>query len=143
MKIQVLLVDDEKDFLEALADRLESKGLGVVTALSGEEALERLREAPADVVVLDLLMPGMDGIGTLQAMKRLKPLVEVILLSGNASVENAVEGMKLGAYDFIMKPAETRELLKKIALAYQRKAEQEDRIRHAEIQRILLHRGRG
>jgi two-component system response regulator CpxR len=140
MRIRVLLVDDEREFIDLLAERLESRGLGVFTAASGEEALEKIQQDDFDVVILDVLMPGMGGLATLQEIKRIRPVVEVIMLSGNATVETAVEGLKQGAIDFLLKPAEMTTLMEKIATAFQRKSEQEARIRNAEIQRILLTR---
>jgi DNA-binding NtrC family response regulator len=143
MKIRVLLVDDEKEFCDLLAERLEARDFEVVTAFSGVSALEWLQENETDVVVLDVLMPGMDGVATLKEIKHLKPILEVIMLTGNATVQTAVEGMKLGAYDYLMKPAETKDLVEKIVNAYKRKVEQENRIRQAEIERIMITRGWG
>jgi two-component system response regulator CpxR len=91
--------------------------------------------------VLDVLMPGKDGVATLKEIKQAKPILEVIMLTGHATVESAVEGMKIGAFDYLMKPTETKDLVEKIANAYKRKAEQENRIRQAEIERILLRKG--
>ena len=130
----VLLADDEIGFVETLTKRLRKRGVPVVTAHSGQETLENLvADSTIDVVVLDIKMPGMDGIATLKAIKRLHPLVEVILVTGHATVESAIEGMKLGAFDILMKPCETEELTVKIEKAHDRKAEQEDRIRTAKI----------
>ena len=140
-KARILLVDDEEQFVETLAERLQTRGLEVTTAFSGDEALVKLREKDVDVVVLDVLMPGKSGTDTLREIKRLKPLTEVIMLTGNATVETAIEGMKLGAYDYLMKPTETKDLVEKINVAYKRKAEHEDRIRQAEIDRIAKSRG--
>lgn len=137
MKIRVLLVDDEKDFIETLAQRLEARNLHVAAVSSGDEAVKRLEEEDFDVVVVDLLMPGKDGIETLRDLKRLKPLVEVILLTGHATVESAIRGMNMGAFYYLMKPTDIKRLLENIARAYQRKAEQEERIRQAEIERLL------
>ena len=141
MKIRVLLVDDEEEFVETLAQRLEVRDFDVATALSGADALERLEEREIDVVVLDLQMPGVDGIQVLQEIKDKKPLIEVIMLTGHATVETAIEGMKLGAFDFLTKPAETEELLEKITRAFGRKSEQDERIRTAEIDQIVKRRG--
>jgi DNA-binding NtrC family response regulator len=137
MKIRVLLVDDEEEFVETLAQRLEVRDLDVTTALSGADALERLDHGEIDVVVLDLQMPGVDGIQVLRKIKEQKPLIEVIMLTGHATVETAIEGMKLGAFDFLIKPTETEELLGKIAQAFSRKSEQDQRIREAEIDQIM------
>jgi DNA-binding NtrC family response regulator len=141
MQITVLLVDDEKDFVEMLSQRLVARGLSVLTAPDGVEALVQVRENNPDVVVLDVLMPGKGGIEVLQKIKQERPLVEVILLTGHGTVEAAVAGMRAGAYDYILKPAEMKDLVGKIISAYKRKAEQEERIRSAEIQKIMLTRG--
>ena len=141
MKIKVLLVDDEREFVDALADRLEVRDFEVAKAFNGDEALERVGSTDVDVVVLDVLMPGKDGVTTLHEIKKAKPLVEVIMLTGNATVETAIEGLKSGAYDYLMKPTETKDLVEKIALAYKRKADQESRIRQAHIENIMLRRG--
>jgi len=143
MKIKVLLVDDEKEFVEVLGERLETRDFDVSMAFSGDEALQAVSGQDVDVVVLDVLMPGKDGIETLREIKELKPILEVIMLTGNATVESAVEGLKLGAFDYLMKPTETKELVAKIVKAYKRKAEQEERIRNAEIERIMLTKGWG
>lgn len=137
MKIRVLLVDDEKDFIETLAQRLEARNLHVAAVSSGDEAVKRLEEEDFDVVVVDLLMPGKDGIETMRELKRVKPLVEVILLTGHATVETAVTGMQLGAFYYLMKPTDIKRLLENIARAFQRKSEHEERIRQAEIERLL------
>jgi len=118
MHIKVLLVDDEKDFIETLAQRLEVREFDVKTALDGDEALGVIRESDVDVVILDVLMPGKDGIQTLKEIKDLKPLINVIMLTGNATVDTAIQGMRLGAYDYLMKPAETEVLVEKIMSAY-------------------------
>ena len=141
MKINVLLVDDQKEFTDVLAERLATRNLEVFKASSGDEALARIRAQAIDVVILDVLMPGKDGITTLREIKQLRPLTEVIMLTGHTTVATAVEGMKLGAYDYLMKPAETKDLAQKIFKAYKRKLEQEERIRKAEIERIALRRG--
>ena len=141
MRIRVLLVDDEEDFVETLAQRLEVRDFEVATALSGAEALERLEEREIDVVVLDLQMPGVDGIQVLRQIKERKPLIEVIMLTGHATVQTAIDGMKLGAFDFLIKPTETEELLEKIARAFGRKSEQDRRIQEAEIDQIVKRRG--
>ncbi|MBU1389097.1 MAG: response regulator [Proteobacteria bacterium] len=136
---KVLIVDDEKDFVEMFSLRLENQGEKVSVAYSGESALKILSEKPIDVVILDIRMPGMDGISTLRQIKTLHPIVEVILLTGHGSTETAVEGMKLGAFDYLMKPADAEEIRIKIENARKRKDEQEERIRKAEV-RLLLRR---
>jgi len=141
MKIRVLLVDDEQEFVEVLAERLEVRDIVVTKAFSGDEALAGIKEKPVDVVILDVAMPGKDGVATLKEIKQFNPILEVIMLTGNATVDSAVEGMRLGAYDYLMKPTETKDLLEKIVKAYKRKTEQEERIRQAEIERIMQRRG--
>ncbi|MBI5248161.1 MAG: response regulator [Desulfomonile tiedjei] len=141
MDVKVLLVDDEQDFVESLGDRLESRGFKVSKCLSGDAGLARLREGPVDVVILDVLMPGKDGIQTLREIKQMNPLIEVIMLSGHSTIETAIEGLKLGAFDYLLKPSETTDLIGKILRAYARKSEQEERIRRAEIDKIIAARG--
>jgi DNA-binding NtrC family response regulator len=126
--IRVLLVDDEAEFLETLVKRLKKRRVDVQGVRSGEEALDLIRRQPVDVVVLDVKMPGMDGIQTLKAIKSMNPLVEVIMLTGHASVEVAIQGMELGAFDYLMKPMDIDELLYKVQDAYKKKALQEKRI---------------
>ena len=137
--VNVLIVDDEKDFVDMFSLRLKGQGQRVSTAASGQEALDVLDKQPVDVVVLDIRMPGMDGIDTLKEIKRRFPLVEVILLTGHGSTETAVDGMKLGAFDYLMKPADFDDIKIKLEKARKRKDEQEERIRKAEA-RLLLRR---
>ena len=141
MKIRVLLVDDEKDFVDALSQRLQIRDLDVTTCLSGDAALSLIRDRDFDVIVLDVLMPGKDGIETLKEINHVKPLVLVIMLTGHGTVETAIEGMKLGAYDYLMKPTDTDDLVAKIAKAHHLKTEHEERIRKAEIENIVKRRG--
>lgn len=141
MKISVLLVDDEKDFVESLAERLQLRDFNVATALSGDEALKLVEENDFDVIVLDVKMPGKDGVETLKEIKNIEQLSQVIMLTGHATVKTAIEGMKSGAFDYLMKPTDTDELIEMINNAYQLVAEQRDRIRQAEINNILKKRG--
>ena len=141
MTVRVLLVDDEQDFAEVLAERLETRGFSVQKAFSGDDAINLISNQDADVVVLDVLMPGRNGVEILREIKQLKPLTEVIMLTGHATVETAIEGMKLGAYDYLMKPTETEDLVAKIQKAYKLKSEHEERIRQAEIDKIVEARG--
>jgi DNA-binding NtrC family response regulator len=110
----VLLVDDEQDFVEALARRLQGRGVVVQTAADGPAALELAGAHRFDAVVLDLAMPKMDGIETLKRLRELNPDIQVIVLTGHATVQTCVEAMKLGAVDLLEKPAEFRELLARI-----------------------------
>jgi DNA-binding NtrC family response regulator len=124
-KVRVLLVDDEKDFLETLVKRLKKRNLDPVAASSGLEAIGIAKENSIDVVVLDVKMPDMDGIETLKELKRIRPSAEVIMLTGHADMEVAIQGMELGAFDYLMKPADIDELLYKIQDAYKRKAQRQ------------------
>lgn len=137
---RILLVDDEQDFVEILSMRLEEAGENVTAAYNGQECLDKLAQQEFDVVILDIKMPGMDGIHTLRKIKIMYPLVEVILLTGHGTTETAVEGMKLGAYDYLLKPADFEDLTTKLEGARKKKEEQEERIRKAEA-RLLLRRG--
>ena len=141
MEVSVLLVDDEKDFVETLAERLETRGFKVSKAFSGEECLETIRKDHIDVVLLDVLMPGKDGIETLREIKQTNPLIEIMMLTGHATIDTAIKGLKLGAYDYLNKPTETKDLVEKILRAYARKSEQEERIRRAQIDKIVATRG--
>jgi DNA-binding response OmpR family regulator len=141
MSVRILLVDDEEKFVEMLSQRLEARGFSVGTALSGDQAMATIRDRDYDVVILDVQMPGKSGIETLREIKELRPLTEVIMLTGNATTATAIEGMKIGAYDYLMKPAETEDLVKKINKANRRKTDQEERIRQAEVDRIIKARG--
>jgi len=122
----VLLVDDEAPFVDAMTRRLTKRNLKVFTASDGMEALETLRtQNTIDVVILDVKMPGMDGIDTLREIKKSYPLVEVIMLTGHATVESGIEGMKLGAFDYLMKPCDINQLMAKVADAKARKDQRE------------------
>lgn len=138
---RVLLVDDEIDFVEMLSLRLEEEGEDVTSACSGQECLDILKEKHIDVVILDILMPGMDGITTLKEIKNRFPLVEVIMLTGHGTTESAVEGMKLGAFDYLLKPAYFEDLTAKLEAARKRKDEQEERVRRAEAKLLLRKSG--
>jgi DNA-binding NtrC family response regulator len=139
--IDIVIVDDEEDFVEMLAKRLENEGHNVRTALSGERGLELLDETECDVVILDIRMPGMDGITALKAIKRDHPAVEVIMLTGHGTIDTAVEGLKSGAFDYVQKPANFDDMLAKLNAARDRKAEQEERLRRAEARALMRHSG--
>jgi DNA-binding NtrC family response regulator len=120
-KMRVMLVDDEERFLATTSKLLTRKGYEVVTAASGAEALRRLTELTVHVVVLDVKMPGMDGIAALREIKKLSPDVEVLLLTGHATVESAVEGLNAGASDYLVKPCNLDELIRKINDAFEKR----------------------
>lgn len=125
----LLLVDDEKPFIEILAQRLRQRGYAAAPVFSGAEALERLAtDDTVDVVVLDVKMPGLDGIETLQALKKRHPLVEVIMLTAHGTIATAIEAMKRGAFDYLTKPCELADLIAKADRAAARKKTRETRI---------------
>jgi DNA-binding NtrC family response regulator len=135
---RALVVDDEEDFLETLVNRMNKRKIDTTGVKSGEEALELMKGKLFDVVILDIKMPGgMDGIETLREMKKIQPLAEVLLLTGHASVETSIEGMKLGAFDYILKPVKLEELLEKLAEAFEKKDSHEQKIRSARIKELI------
>jgi DNA-binding NtrC family response regulator len=125
--LRVLVVDDEADFLETIVMRLQRRKIDATGVDGGKKALEIVENERFDVVVLDVLMPGLDGIETLKLLKKKKPFIEVIILTGHGSVESGLQGMQFGAFDYIMKPADLDELLEKIQQAYERKRIHEER----------------
>ena len=137
MKPRIMIVDDEESFAKTLAERLTIRDYDVTVSFNGNDALEKIKNLNFDVVILDVAMPEIDGIDALREIKKLKPLTEVIMLTGQATVETAIEGMKLGALDYLMKPCETEELAEKINKAYERKAAQDERIREARVKEII------
>jgi DNA-binding NtrC family response regulator len=127
--IHLLLVDDEQGFVEALARRLVSRGYQAAYVFSGEDALRFLDERKSiDVVLLDVKMPGMDGLETLRRIKAIQPLIETIMLTAHATVDTAVEAMRVGALDYLMKPCDISELTAKVEAAVRRKRERESKI---------------
>jgi DNA-binding NtrC family response regulator len=114
MDEKVLLVDDEGEFLDTLAERMRNRGMQVSTSMSAVDAIHKAVAEDFDVIILDLLMPGMDGIQALKALKERKPDLQVILLTGHATVQKGVEAMKLGAMDLLEKPADINQLTEKI-----------------------------
>ena len=137
-----MLVDDEVPFVETMTKRLEKRELNVITALSGKEALETLNtNRNVDVVILDVKMPGMDGIETLKEIKKAYPLIEVVMLTGHATVESAIEGMKQGAYDYLMKPCDIDQLMSKVEEATEKKRDHEEKIREAKVKEAMSMHG--
>ena len=121
MEEKVLLVDDEKDFLEVMAERMTARGIEVSTASSAAEAIRLAEKESFDAIIVDLMMPDMDGIEALKLLKKKKPETQVILLTGHATLEKGIEAMKLGAVDFLEKPADMNQLTKKIKKAHAHK----------------------
>ncbi|MBI9083129.1 MAG: response regulator [Desulfobacterales bacterium] len=146
-----LLVDDEKELIETIAQRLHQRGFGVDCAFSGMDALNRLEKGGAiDVVVLDVKMPDLDGIKLVEIIKEKHPLIEVVMMTGHATIDSAIEAMKFGAFDYLTKPCDLDDLIAKATKAIARKKEREaeilslrmkpyisDREREERIARIL------
>lgn len=141
MAEKVLLVDDEEQFLETLAERMRARGMEVTTATSAAEALKKVAEESYDAVILDLLMPEIDGIETLGIMKKKNPDIQVILLTGHATVEKGVEAMKLGAADFLEKPASVEVLTEKIKKASAKRMVLVEKHTEEKIKEILQGKG--
>lgn len=141
-KANILLVDDETAFLDAMKRRLSMRGFTIDTAESGMEAIEILedRHDSIEVVVLDVKMPGLDGIETLREVKRKYPMVEVVMLTGHATVDSAIEGMKLGAFDYLMKPADIDGFSDTVMAAADKRRQQEQKIVEARLRAITSRR---
>lgn len=138
---KVLLVDDEKAFVETMIKRLNKREVAIVPAHDGREALAILeKDSTIEVVILDIKMPVMDGMEALPEIKRRHPLVEVIMLTGHATVETGIEGMKLGAFDYLMKPCNTDELVVKVKDAAEKKRKHEEKIREARIRNLTMNK---
>ena len=135
----IMLVDDEVPFVETLAKRLATRNIETIKAFSAEEGLETLEtNQNLDVIILDIKMPGMDGIEMLKIIKKVSPLTEVIMLTGHATIELGIKGMKLGAYDFLTKPCDIEELVSKVEEAAKKKRAHEEKIKDAERKELLL-----
>jgi DNA-binding NtrC family response regulator len=137
--VQLLIVDDEERFLNTTKILMEKRGVATFTATNGMDALRVMDEHRIDVVILDVKMPGIDGVEVLRRTKQKHPLVEIIMLTGHASVESAVEGLKLGAFDYVKKPCDITDLITKINEAYDKKHVMEKKIRKAQIDKIIRH----
>jgi DNA-binding NtrC family response regulator len=138
---KVLLVDDEEAFVDTMIKRLNKREIQILPAYNGKKALEQLENhSDIEVVILDIKMPVMDGMEALVQIKRKYPLVEVIMLTGHATVETGIEGMKKGAFDYLMKPCNADELVEKVRLAANRKRKHEEKIMEARLRAITLRR---
>lgn len=137
IEASVLLVDDEKQFLDALSQRLETRGLKVNAVTSGEAAIEQAKDKHFDAIIVDLAMPGIDGIETLKRIKKDRPDLEIIMLTGRATVKSGIEAMKLGAEDFLEKPVDLKVLLEKIGKAKNKRMLVVEKSREEEIKNIL------
>jgi DNA-binding NtrC family response regulator len=141
MTTKVLLVDDELDFLDVMRERLANRGMEVSTSASAVEALAQLETEHFDAVILDLKMPGMDGLEALNRIKEKRPEIQVILLTGHATVEKGVEAIKAGALDFVEKPADMESLAEKIKSAKEKKMLIVEKASQDRIMDILKHHG--
>jgi DNA-binding NtrC family response regulator len=137
MTEKVLLVDDEKDFLETLADRMRNRGMAVDTSTSAIDALKKIDAESYDAIILDLMMPGMDGLEALKLVKERRPELQVILLTGFGTLEKGIEAMKLGATDFVEKPADLETLTQKIKNAHAKKMILVEKQTEEKIRRIM------
>ena len=138
---KILFVDDEKPFVETMMKRLKKRDVDVTPAYDGQEALERLgQDSTIEVVIMDIKMPVMDGMEALRAIKGEYPLVEVIMLTGHATVETGIDGMKMGAFDYLMKPCDMEQLITKVEGAAKHKRQHEQKIMEARVQAITLRR---
>lgn len=122
-KFKVLLVDDEEDFVRTLSERLQMRDLSSQTAFDGEQALEVMQDGIPDVMVLDLKMPGIDGMEVLRRMKKLYPTVQVIIYTGHGSEKDEEQARRLGAFEYLRKPVNLEDLMEVLQRAYQKKVE--------------------
>lgn len=128
----VLLVDDQETFVETMAKRLRMRHIEANCVYSGMDCLKALKiNDDIEVIILDIKMPVMDGLETLKEIKKGWPLIEVIMLTGHATIESAIQGMKLGAFDFLMKPCDIDELVSKLTDAADKKRAHEEKIKDA------------
>lgn len=141
MSEKILLVDDEKDFLDVMSERFEARGMSVTTADSAAKALEQVAAGGFDAIILDLMMPGMDGLQALKAIKEKNPELQVILLTGQATVQKGIEAMKLGAMDFVEKPADLDKLTGIIKKAQARKMVIVERNMEEKMKQIVGEKG--
>jgi DNA-binding NtrC family response regulator len=141
MTDKVLIVDDEQDFLNIISDRLTARDMNVSTASSAKDAIKKIDEESFDAVVLDLMMPEMDGLETLKIMKEKNPDLQVILLTGHATVEKGIEAMKLGAMDLIEKPADLATIVERIKRAKTEKIILVEKKSEKRIREILTRKG--
>lgn len=141
MAINILLVDDEIPFLETMTRRLAKRDFITASASGGHEAIKLLeKNDDLEVVILDVKMPEMDGLQTLKIIRQRFPLVEVIMLTGHATIESAIEGMKLGAFDYLMKPCDMEELISKVREAAMKQKWHKEKILEAQLKKITTRR---
>ena len=141
IKADVLLVDDEEQFLKVLSQRLEGRGMKVDTSTSGEDALKTVKGKDFDAIILDLAMPGMGGIETLKRIRAENPDIQIIMLTGHGSVEKGVEAIKAGAVDFLEKPADLNKIMEKIAEAKHKRIVLVEKKHEEHVKEILQSKG--
>ena len=141
IKADILLVDDEEQFLKVLSQRMEGRGIKVDTSTSGEEALKKVEKKDFDAIILDLAMPGISGLETLERIRSQNPDVQIIMLTGHGSVEKGVEAMKAGAVDFLEKPADLNKIMAKIAEAKNKRILLVEKKREAQVKELLQAKG--
>jgi len=141
--INLLLVDDEKSFVEIVSHRLNKRGFHVLNVFNGQDAFDLIAiNESIDVIIMDISMPGMDGIEALQKIKNKRPLIEIIMLTGHASVQSAITAMKSGAFDYAMKPCDFDLLISKINTAVSRKRDRENKILEIRMEPYISKRER-
>ena len=136
---QLLIVDDEERFLTTTKALLQKRGINTFTSINGPNAMKILDTEHIDVVILDVKMPGLDGVEVLRVIKKRYPFVEVIMLTGHASAESAVGGLNLGAFDYLMKPCDIQTLMDKVNEAFTKKEAAEEKARQTKIDKIISH----
>ncbi len=141
MTEKVLLVDDEKDFVEALGERMKNRGMNVTTTTSAKDAINKVKAESYDAIVLDLQMPEMDGMEALKAMREIKPEMQIILLTGHATVEKGIKAIKMGAMDLIEKPADMEMITEKIKKAQAKKMILVEKKTEMKIKKIISSKG--
>lgn len=141
VKANVLVVDDEEQFLEVFSRRLQGRGMKIDTAASGEDAIKHAKEGDFDAIVLDLVMPGLNGIETLKRLKDENPDLQIIILTGHASLEKGIEAIKAGAVDFMEKPVDINKLMEKIGEAKNKKVLLVEKRAEEQIKDILQSKG--
>jgi len=141
MTEKVLLVDDEKEFVEALGERMKNRGMNVTTTTSAKDAINKVKAESYDAIVLDLQMPEMDGMEALKVMREIKPEMQIILLTGHATVEKGIEAIKMGAMDLIEKPADLEMITEKIKKAQAKKMILVEKKTEMKIKKIISSKG--
>ena len=141
MSEKILLIDDETEFLEIMSERMQNRGMNVTTVASAKDALKKVQDENYDAIIVDLMMPEMDGLETLKALKKINPEVQIIMLTGHATVEKGIEAMKLGAMDLLEKPADLNSLSEKIHKAKARKMILVEKKTEDKIKNIISSKG--